>query len=202
MDSISLIKTIFPKSNLNAIFFEVEAEYILGISTWLGYNTHTTQEIEKMTDLSVQIFNEIFPSTSDEIFCLINHWDCRRDIYMLNQFKAFRDGRYKSRISFDETQEKEREQILIQTTQADIDINNIYSTFVERDYAHEPESVTSRIIFINPVKQMYLLYFDSEIIVGGNNLSYLKPIFYKYEEYISKWQKTQFLKHDNNLNIG
>src|SRR5690606_31701102 len=93
--------TIFPNSNPNAIFFEIEAEYELGISMWLGYEQHTQQELDSMSDLVIHVFEDIF-TASKPIFVMVNHWDMIRDVYMLNQFEAFKQGNFTSRVFIDE----------------------------------------------------------------------------------------------------
>src|SRR5690606_38678395 len=109
---------------------------------------------------------------------MVNHWDTLKDVYMLNQFKAYELGDFTSETFVDETQEVEKVQIHLQTTAGDINYKNIFNRFVLRDYYLSNE-VNSRIFFVHPTKQVYLLYFDSEIIVGSNDLNQLIPYFDK-----------------------
>lgn len=186
------IEILFYQSNLNAILFEIEAEYELGISTWLGYNQHTYQELDSMSELAIHVFEDIFKAYSKSILILVNHWDMTRDMYMLNQFEAFKQGNFTSKIFIDETQEEEKEQIFIDTSIQDVNYKNIIAEFIHRDY-DDKNSINSRIFFILPDRQMYFLYFDSEIIVGANNLSDLKPLFIKYQEHVGFVRKERFL---------
>jgi len=186
------IKEKFPKSNPNAIFFEIEAEYELGIYTWLGYEQHTQQELDSMSDLAIHVFEDIFVNCPKPIFVMINHWDMIRDVYMLNQFEAFKQGNFTSKVFIDETQEEEKEQIYIHTSFQDINYKNILAKFIHRDY-DDKNSINSRIFFVLPDRQMYLLYFDSEIIIGANNLNNLKLIFTKYQEHVDLARKERFL---------
>lgn len=183
---------VFPKSNPNAILCEVMATYELQISTWLGYEQHSQQEIAGMADLSYKVFEDVFASSKEDVYALVNHWDLRRDVYMLNQFEAYKNGEYHSRVSIDETQEEAREQFFIETTIADIRYKNILRTFVERDYDQSGGAVTSRVFFIHPQKQMYLLYFDSEIIIGSNSFSDINPFYHKYYEHIGIGRRKRF----------
>lgn len=186
------IEILFYQSNLNAILFEIEAEYELGISTWLGYNQHTYQELDSMSELAIHVFEDIFKAYSKSILILVNHWDMTRDMYMLNQFEAFKQGNFTSKIFIDETQEEEKEKIFIDTSIQDVNYKNIIAEFIHRDY-DDKNSINSRIFFILPDRQMYFLYFDSEIIVGANNLSDLKPLFTKYQEHVGLARKERFL---------
>lgn len=186
------IKSIFHKSNPKAIFSEIEAEYKLGISTWLGYEQHTQQELDSMSDLAIHVFEDIFVDCPKPIFVMVNHWDMIRDVYMLNQFEAFKQGNFTSKVFIDKTQEVEKEQIYIHTDIQDINYKNILAKFVHRDY-DENNSMNSRTFFVLPDRQMYLLYFDSEIIIGANNLNDLKPLFIKYQEHVGLARKERFL---------
>lgn len=186
------IEILFYQSNLNAIFFEIETEYELHISTWLGYGQHSRQELDGMSELAIQVFEDIFTASSKPIFVMVNHWDMIRDVYMLNQFEAFKQGNFASKVFIDETQEEEKEQIYIHTSIQDINYKNILAKFIHRDYDNK-NSMNSRIFFVLPDRQMYLLYFDSEIIIGANNLNNLKPIFTKYQEHMDLARKERFL---------
>lgn len=183
---------VFPNSNPKAIFFEIETEYELCISTWLGYGQHAQQELDSMSNLAIHVFEDIFKGYSKPIFVMVNHWDMIRDVYMLNQFEAFKQGNFTSRVFIDETQEEEKEQIYIHTAIQDINYKNILTKFIHRDY-DDKNSMNNRIFFVLPDRQMYLLYFDSEIIIGANNLNDLKSLFIKYQEHVSLARKERFL---------
>lgn len=186
------IKSIFPNSNPNAIFFEIETEYELGASTWLGYEQQTQQDLDNMSQLAIHVFEDIFEAYSKSIPILVNHWDMVRDMYMLNQFEAFKQGKFTSKVFIDETQEEKKEQIYLETTIGSINYRNILTKIVHRDY-DDKNNKNSRIFFVLPDRQMYLLYFDSEIIIGANNLNDLKPLFVKYQEHVGLARKEKFL---------
>lgn len=112
---------------------------------------------------------------------------------MLNQFEAFKHGDFITKTFIDETQEEEKEQIYFETNINDIKHKNILTKFIHRDYDRD-NGINSRIFFVHPEKQMYLLYFDSEIIIGSNSLDALKPLFIKYEQYIEPNSKQSFLE--------
>ena len=145
-----------------------------------------------MSDLTIRVFEDIFTTFSKPIFVMVNHWDMIRDVYMLNQFEAFKQGNFTSKVFIDETQEEEKEQIYIHTSIQDINYKNILAKFIHRDYDNK-NSMNSRIFFVLPDRQMYLLYFDGEIIIGANNLNNLKPIFTKYQEHMDLARKERFL---------
>lgn len=186
------IKNIFPESNPNAIFFEIESDYELRISTWLGYEQHSQQEIENMADLTIKIFEDIFQSPTEEIFALVNHWDINRDMYVLNQFQAYTEGNYAVRKFIDETQEVEKEQFLFETDLTSVKYKDILKTSLVRDYA-EINIIDSRIFFTHPEKEMYFHYFDGGITIGSNHLERLKPLFHKYYDHIYDPLKKKFL---------
>jgi len=114
-------------------------------------------------------------------------------MYILNQFEAFKQGDFITKTFIDETQEEEKEQIYFETTINDIKHKNILTKFIHRDYDRD-NGINSRVFFIHPEKQMYLLYFDSEITIGSNSLDELKPLFNKYEQYIGIKRKQSFLE--------
>src|SRR5690606_27482387 len=105
----------FNKCNFNAILFEIEAKYEIGISTWLGYNQHTKEEFEWMYQTLLNVFEDVFDSHSENVSVIVNHWDMQKDLYMLNQFEAYKDENFYSRIFVDETQDIEKIQINIDT---------------------------------------------------------------------------------------
>lgn len=183
----------FPKGNPKAIFFEIETKYQLVISTWLGYGQQTQQKLSRMLELAINVFEDIFEAPTTPVVAMINHWDTTKDVYMLNQFEAYRIGDFMSETFVDETQEVEKVQIHFQTTAGDINYKNIFNRFVLRDY-HLSNEVNSRIFFVHPTKQVYLLYFDSEIIVGSNDLNQLIPYFDKYQPHIETARRKQFLE--------
>lgn len=187
------IEILFYQSNLNAILFEIETEYELHISTWLGYEQHSQQEIAGMADLSYKVFEDVFASSKEDVYALVNHWDLRRDVYMLNQFEAYKNGSFESRIFVDETQEVEKTQISFNTTINAINYKNILRKFLERDYDDENQ-INSRIFFVHPKRKMYFLYFDSMIMVGSDHLDPIATLFYKYKDYIHPNIKKQFFE--------
>ncbi|WP_079716690.1 DUF3885 domain-containing protein [Parapedobacter luteus] len=186
------LTTHFPQSNLNASLGEVRADYELLISTWLGYDKHTKQDLEKASQLAINIFEDLFLGHAEPLYALINQWDIRRDIYMFNQFRGLNNGNYEAWESFDETHEVQRQQIIIETTLDNINYKNIISKFVERDYDDTPDLITSRIFFIHPDKHMYYLYFDSEVCVGSKDVTKLIQYYHKYYRYINNAKKTEF----------
>lgn len=183
---------IFPNSNLNASLCEVCADYELMMSTWLGYNKHSKQELQKASQLAVNIFEDLFLGHSEPLCALINQWDTRRDIYMFNQFRGLNSGNYEAWQSFDETHEVQREQIIIQTTLDNIKYQNIIRKFVERDYNDTPDLITSRIFFIHPEKHMYFLYFDSCVWLGSQDATKLIRYYHKYYQHITDGKKAEF----------
>lgn len=189
---ILYLKHHFPQSNLNASLGEVRTDYELLMSTWLGYNKHTKQELKNSSRLAIDIFEELFLGHAEPLYALINQWDTRRDIYMFNQFRGLNDGNYEAWESFDETHEVQREQIIIQTTLGNINYKNIISKFVERDYDDAPDLITSRIFFIHPEKHMYYLYFDSQVYVGSQDVAKLFQYYHKYYRFINNAKKTEF----------
>ncbi len=182
----------FPQSNLDASLCEVWADYELHICTWLGYDKHSKQELQKVAKLAADVFEDLFLGYSEPLYALINQWDTRRDIYMFNQFKRLNESNYKTWESFDETHEIKREQIIIETTLDNINYKNILNKFVERDYDDTPDLVTSRIYFIQPEKHMYFLYFDGEVCVGSKDVTKLIQYYHKYYRCINNTKKTEF----------
>lgn len=188
-----LITCMFPKSNPQAIFQEVVGEHELSISTWLGYGQHIRQELFNTSKLAISVFEDLFECPTGAVLVMVNHWDMQEDIYMLNQLEAYRVGDFKSETFVDETQEVEKVQIHFQSRVEDIDYKKIMSKFIERDY-DSSNKINSRIFFIHPTKQIYLLYFDSEIIVGSNDLNQLTPYFEKYQRHIETARRKRFLE--------
>jgi len=186
-------QTQFPLDNPKAIFHEVVTKYEICISTWLGYTQHGQQELNIVLELTINVFEDIFERPTEAILVMVNHWDMQEDTYMLNQFKAYESGDFTSETFVDDTQGVEKVQIHFQTEVGDVNYKNIFDEFVQRDYNTSNE-VNSRIFFIHPTKQIYLLYFDSEIIVGGDNLNQLMPYFEKYKPYIETARRKQFLE--------
>src|SRR5690606_2771116 len=121
---------------------------------------HTKEEFEWMYQTLLNVFEDVFDSHSENVSVIVNHWDMQKDLYMLNQFEAYKDENFYSRIFVDETQDIEKIQINIDTIINAINYKNILRKFLERDYDNLNE-VNSRIFFIHPEKMMYLLYFDS-----------------------------------------
>lgn len=179
--------------NLNAIFFEIEAKYEIGISTWLGSSKHTKEEFELMYETLLNVFEDVFDSSSESLSVIVNHWDMQKDVYMLNQFEAYKNGSFECRIFVDETQEVEKTQISFNTIINAINYKNILRKFLERDYDDENQ-INSRIFFVHPKRKMYFLYFDSMIVVGSDHLTSIKPFFYKYGGYIHPNIKKQFFE--------
>lgn len=162
------------------------------LSTWLGRDRHSKQDLDKASSLAIDIFEDIFLGYSEPIYVLINQWDIRRDICMFNQFKGLNKSNYEAWESFDETHQVQREQILIEATLDNISYQSILSKFVERDYDNTPDLITSRIFFIHPQKHMYYLYFDSQVYVGSQDITTLIRYFHRYYRHISSGNKTNF----------
>lgn len=68
----------FPQSNLDASLCEVWADYELHICTWLGYDKHSKQELQKVAKLAADVFEDLFLGYSEPLYALINQWDTRR----------------------------------------------------------------------------------------------------------------------------
>lgn len=186
------LKTNHPQSNLSSSLCEVWADHELDISTWLGYDKHSKQDLQKVSQLAINIFEDLFLGYSGPLYALINQWDTRRDIYMFNQFRGLDDNNYEAWQSFDETHEVQREQVLIETALSNINYQDIISKFVDRNYDHTPGLITSRIFFIHPKTHMYYLYFDSCVCLGSKDVTNLIRYYHKYYQHISNQNKTEF----------
>lgn len=185
----------FSQSNLNASLCEVIADYELRISTWLGYGKHSKQDLERVKSLAIEIFESVFSGYTEPIWALINHWDIQRDIYTFNQFRGLNEANYEAWISFDETHEVDREQIIIQTTVENINYQNIIKAAIDREYDHDSSTCSSRVYFINPRTNVYYLHFDSEVILGSNEVLNLAGHFHRYYRYMEDGRRINFEKH-------
>ncbi len=192
---IQYLKSCLPNNNINASLCEVETDYELRISTWLGYGKHSKQDLDRVSSLAIEIFESVFSSCTEAIWVLINHWDTRRDIYTFNQFRGLNEANYEAWVSFDETHELDREQILIYTTTDNINYQNVIKTAIEREYDHDSSTCASRVYFINTMTNVYYTLFDSEVILGSNEVSNLAEHFHRYYRYMEDRRRINFEKH-------
>ena len=191
----SYIKTHFPQSNLNASFCEVWADYELRISTWLRDKTYTSQDLERVTSLAIQIFEDMFMGETEPVWALINQWDTRRDIYTFNQFKGLNEANYEAWVFFDETHQEDREQIIIKTTLDNINYQNIIRKAIYRCQNWKDREISSRVYFIHPIRHMYYLHFDSEVILGSDDAIDLVGYYHKYYQYMEDVRRKAFQQY-------
>lgn len=161
------LKEKFPDSNLNSSFSEIVTPHTQLINLGL-YPISNYQEQGKIAlNQAMEIFNKIFDKEDEPIWILINEWNIYPSDYNINQFKDLNPTNCYSWDSFDELNEIDRQQVFIIKPKDQINLKNLFQAIINSEFNVEP-NISCRMYFINPIKDIVFLMWDSVIEIGNN----------------------------------
>lgn len=168
---------MFPKSNLNAGFCEVDGEMIYA-DLALTIERNSKNMLKHAVNISLDIYNQIFDST-EIVWVLVNGWDNPIPTFVLEQFQGSHNKSIKW-TSFDECYGWEREQIFYIQKHNEINLKNIFTGIINCAQGVEPR-IDNRIYFINSKIHVAFILWDSGISIISNQSNNAFDILGQYQ---------------------